>query len=370
MRIDKRLYICVAPFLGALLLVSFIREKIAQNIALALVVAISAALLCQALKKRDIHDVHKNQAAWVMAACATIMVVAFFLTGIAFGFNKVVIKPSFLWNFILPYGLTIISAEILRSVLLAQKSKLVAVISYVAFVWIDFLILCDTSFFANFEYFIEALGLAFLPALASGALYHYVAGKFGALPNVAYKLIIFLYPFVIPYESQLSSALVSFARIFLPIGVLLLVHALYTPRSFVVAKRKTVASTVTTVISIILSVGYIMLISQQFQYKLLIIVTDSMSGSIDKGDAIIYEDYDGQTIEVGDVIVFTREDNKIIHRVMDIKKINGELRYYTKGDANKGMDSGYITDANIVGVINLKIKYIGYPTIWLRSLFE
>ena len=55
---------------------------------------------------------------------------------------------------------------------------------------------------------------------------------------------------------------------------------------------------------------------------------------------------------------------------MDIKKINGELRYYTKGDANKGMDSGYITDASVIGVINLKIKYIGYPTIWIRSLFE
>ena len=113
-----------------------------------------------------------------------------------------------------------------------------------------------------------------------------------------------------------------------------------------------------------------MLISQQFQYKLLIIVTDSMSGSIDKGDAIIYEDYDGQTIEVGDVIVFTRDENKIIHRVVDIKKINGVYRYYTKGDANEGMDSGYITDASVIGVINLKIKYIGYPTIWIRSLFE
>lgn len=370
MRIDKRLYICVAPFLGALLLVSFIREKIAQNIALALIVAISAALLCQALKKRDIHDVHKNQVAWVMAACATIMVVAFFLTGTAFGFNKISIKPAFIWNFILPYGLTIISAEILRSVLLAQKSKLVAVISYVAFVWIDFLIICDTSFFANFEYFIEALGLAFLPALASGVLYHYVAGKFGALPNVVYKLIIFLYPFVIPYESQLSNALVSFARIFLPIGVLLLVHALYTPRTFVVARRKSIVSTAVSLLSIVLAVCYIMLISQQFQFKLLVVATTSMSGSIDKGDAIIYEDYDGQIIEVGDVIVFTRDENKIIHRVVDIKKINGVYRYYTKGDANEGMDSGYITDSSIVGVINLNIKYIGYPTIWIRSLFE
>jgi signal peptidase I len=361
---------CVAPFLAALLLVGFIREKIAQNTALVLVSVISAILLCSLLKKRVVRDIHKNQAALVMAAIAAIIVVAFLLTGIVFGFYKIDIKPSFWWIFILPYSLTIMSAEILRSVLLAQKSKLVFVISYVAFVWIDFLILCDTSVFSRFEYFIEAIGLAFLPALSSGVLYHYIANKFGAIPNIVYKLMIFLYPFVIPYEPQLSDALISFARIVLPIVILLLMHMLYTPRSFVVAKRKTIASTIATTLALILATGYIMLISQQFQYNLLVVATHSMSGAINKGDAVIYEDYENQTIAVGDVIVFTRQDNKIIHRVMDIKKINGELRYFTKGDANDGMDSGYITDANIVGVINLKIKYIGYPTIWIRSLFE
>ena len=89
MRIDKRLYICVAPFLAALLLVSFIREKITQNYALALVLVLSAVLLCLLLKKRIIHDIHKNQAALLMAALAVIMVVAFLLTGISFGFYKV-----------------------------------------------------------------------------------------------------------------------------------------------------------------------------------------------------------------------------------------------------------------------------------------
>ena len=120
----------------------------------------------------------------------------------------------------------------------------------------------------------------------------------------------------------------------------------------------------------ILSIGFILLISSQFKYKTLVIATESMTGKLDKGDVIIYEDYDRQYIEKGQVIVFERDGATIIHRVVDIKKINGVLRYYTKGDANESMDSGYITDANIVGIINLKIKYIGYPTLWVRSLFE
>ena len=52
-----------------------------------------------------------------------------------------------------------------------------------------------------------------------------------------------------------------------------------------------------------------------------------------------------------------------------IENINGQLRYYTKGDANEDPDAGFITSSDIVGTVRFKIPYIGYPTLWLRSLF-
>ena len=55
---------------------------------------------------------------------------------------------------------------------------------------------------------------------------------------------------------------------------------------------------------------------------------------------------------------------------MDIKKINGVTRYYTKGDANDSVDSGYITADDIIGTATMKVKYIGNPTLWIRSLFK
>ena len=60
----------------------------------------------------------------------------------------------------------------------------------------------------------------------------------------------------------------------------------------------------------------------------------------------------------------------IIHRVIKIEKINGVLRYYTKGDANEDRDSGFITNDDILGTVNYKLPYVGYPTIWVRSLFR
>jgi signal peptidase I len=92
-----------------------------------------------------------------------------------------------------------------------------------------------------------------------------------------------------------------------------------------------------------------------------------MTGEINKGDMILYERYDGQPIEEGQVIVFLQNDNKIVHRVVDIDRIGGETRYYTQGDANDSLDSGYRTDADIFGITHLKITYVGHPTLWLRE---
>lgn len=95
-----------------------------------------------------------------------------------------------------------------------------------------------------------------------------------------------------------------------------------------------------------------------------------MKGALDMGDATIYERYDNQKLEVGDIIVFEKDKLTIIHRIVDIKKVNGINRYYTKGDANPKMDNDYITKKEIKGISKVRIKYIGYPTIWVRELFN
>ena len=113
-----------------------------------------------------------------------------------------------------------------------------------------------------------------------------------------------------------------------------------------------------------------MLISCEFRFCLLIIATDSMTGSINKGDAVIYEEYTGQFVDEQDVIVFYHNDRVTVHRVVDISRVNGRNRYFTQGDANDYLDSGYATDADIIGVVKGKLPYFGYPTLWLRGMFE
>ena len=59
----------------------------------------------------------------------------------------------------------------------------------------------------------------------------------------------------------------------------------------------------------------------------------------------------------------------VVHRVVDIQVINGITRYITKGDANEDVDAGYVVDSEIVGLINHRLPFFGYPSLWLRNLF-
>ena len=85
---------------------------------------------------------------------------------------------------------------------------------------------------------------------------------------------------------------------------------------------------------------------------------------------VIYERYEDQSIREGQVVIFTDGPSKIVHRVVRIERYGSEVRYYTKGDANPTEDSGYRTDADIVGLSDFKVAYVGYPTLWLREIIK
>ena len=116
-------------------------------------------------------------------------------------------------------------------------------------------------------------------------------------------------------------------------------------------------------------IGTVMLISNQFSYGAYVIATESMTGELNKGDIAIFEKYEDQFLKEGQVVVFAQNKTMIIHRIVDIQIINEKVRYYTKGDANEDMDAGWRTEGDIVGLVNYKLPYLGFPTLWLRSLF-
>ena len=150
----------------------------------------------------------------------------------------------------------------------------------------------------------------------------------------------------------------------------LVIKAYFSSREEVVPYKKNRIGNIVSWISLALMVMLIGLISCRFSYCLLIIGSDSMTGAINKGDAIIYEVYDDQVIEEGDVLIFDKNGTTYVHRVIKIENVEGQIRYTTKGDANESADTVYVVVSNIIGIHRVKISFIGYPTLWINSIFD
>ena len=374
---DKRIIrISSALVFAALLVALIVPFGESGRIVAAFLLLPAAALIPLFLKKRNILSINKNQVLLVVTVIALLYVMAYYLTGLEFGFynnpNRLSLKNFF--RFFLPIAAIITFTEIVRYVLVAQNDKLTRALCYCSCVMADMLICSNIPSVTNISRFMDLVAGALFPAILSNLLYNYLSKRYGFYPNLVFRAIIILHSYVIPIKTGISESLLNFFNVLFPIAVYLFIDALYEKkRRYALgntSKFWRVMSTLLTVIVLILMTGTIMVISNQFYIGAYVIATESMTGEINKGDVAIYESYEDQFIREGQVIVFEKGSSMVVHRVVKIEIINGNKRYYTKGDNNEDWDFGFITDADIVGLVNLKLPYLGYPTLWMRSLFK
>lgn len=348
-------------------------SNIFTKIALSILLAIYTLVIYKELKKRNIVSMYEKQVTVLMLLFGIIYLMVFYLMGLYFGYYKALVQLS-LWsiiNYIIPITIIIISSEIIRSVFLAQKGKISKIIIFISMILLDLIIYNNIYEIKTLESLLGIVGYTFFSSIACNLLYNYISTRFGNKPIIVYRLITVLYAYIIPIIPNVYIFFRSFLRIVYPYIIFLILEASYSKTTFVASRNDRRKNIVNTAILLTVSTLIIMLISCQFKYGILVIGSGSMSGAINKGDAVVFESYDGQgEIQEGQVIIFEKDKNKVVHRVVDIKLVNGEYRYYTKGDANQKIDEGYVTKEQITGISKFRILYIGYPTIWIRDIFS
>jgi signal peptidase I len=266
---------------------------------------------------------------------------------------------------------TIVGSELIRRALLSSDSKLVSVLAFLSCTVAEVLMVSSLVGITTMNKFMDVVGMTLFPALSANVYYHYVSKNYGALPNVIFRIITTQYIYFIPTVTAISDALAACIKIVFPLIMMAFLAALFAKRKKNARRKADKLSTAGMVVAIVIIASVAMLISCQFRFGALVIATDSMTGEINKGDMIIYERYDDQVIREGQVVVFMSDNNnRIVHRVVRIENIDGETRYYTKGDFNKEEDYGFRTDADIVGLTDIKVAYVGYPTLWLHELIS
>ena len=64
------------------------------------------------------------------------------------------------------------------------------------------------------------------------------------------------------------------------------------------------------------------------------------------------------------------EGYTVVHRIAQKTQRRGEFYFITKGDNNRDVDAKEVTEDQLIGKVIFKIKYIGYPAIWIHDLQE
>lgn len=370
--IDRKVLYALATVLFFVLLVLLcVPNSIARYICAGFV-AIMAFVIYFLVKKRSILSINKREVLILFSVIGALYVTLYYVLGIFYGFanNPYKLGVTLIFSHILPIVVVIIATEITRSVLVAQKGTIVNILTYLSCTLAEIIALGSSIDVTNFNRFMDMVGMVILPALTSNLLYNYVSSKYGAAPVVVYRLLRTLHIYLIPVATAVPESLLAFAELVIPIVILVFVYALYENKGKRAVEKPAWWKKVLTVVVVILMILVVMLISCRFEYAIIVIGSESMTGELNKGDAVVYEDYDeGDEIQKGTILVFDKDGTRTIHRVIDIEYVNGQVRYITKGDANTSSDDGYITHANIVGIAKFKISYIGYPSIWLRGIF-
>lgn len=333
------------------------------------------------IKKRGIKSVYDKQVLILMLVFSLIYLGVYYALGLHYGFvrSKYYFGPSVI-NIIIPTIIIIVTSEIIRNILLSQdgtinirghKVNISVFLVYVALVLIDYILYAGIYNLYNINDFLSAIGFVLFASMSNNLLFNYISKRYGKKSIILFRLITVLYIYIIPYQPDVYLFLRTFLRMLYPFVIYLVLEKTYAKSSFAVSFKDKKKNILWTLVLLVVVTLMIMLISCQFKYGIVVVGSESMTGTIDKGDAIIYERFDdNERIKKGQVIIFQYNGIRTIHRIVEIKNINGVIRYYTKGDANKDYDAEYRTIDDIDGLVKVKIKYIGRPTLWLRSLFD
>lgn len=382
MKKDKfRLYFLEILLLVILFSALLVLNKMTYTV-LAIILFIYAIIVKSFLKKKKFLSINKGQVNLLMVGFGIIYLGFFYLIGLLINdFYKQPITFSFttLYRFILPMATIIVSSEVIRFSFLSLDTKvrifnknvdISKIITFINMVLIDLIVYTGVYDLSNYNDFLTVVGFTLFASVSCNLFYNYVANRYGIKGIILYRMITVLYVYIIPIIPNIYLYFRAFLRMIYPYIMYIVLERTYSSSDFAVAYKDKRKNVIGITILIIIMVSITMLVSCKFKYGMLVIGSGSMTGTINYGDAVVFESYDDQQIQNGDIIIFERKGIRLVHRVVKIRNIDNEIRYYTKGDANEDMDSGYVSKEDIVGITKFRVVYIGYPTLWIRSLFK
>ena len=316
------------------------------------------------------NNYNKNSGIRTIIMFIMIFGIVGYLLGIFLGFNRgYSITFSTIFNGIIPIILLTIIIEILRFIVLKKAFyNKIAIVIFSMLSSLIYILLYLIDIDSSYEIFVF-FSTIIIPYIAIESLCSYLSVNIGFLPCIVFKLIIFLYPYIIPIVPNYGDYIKSVLDILLCFSIFVTINKGLLEFDKSKKRVNRFNFNVFTIPLIIVLLLMIVFTSGIFKYQLVAIASNSMNPIYYRGDALMIEKCNIKDIKVGDVLVFKSEKRIITHRVIKIYKENDKIKFITKGDNNKTRDVLISDDSNYIGKGIFVLKYIGYPTVWLNEKF-
>lgn len=302
--------------------------------------------------------------------------IAYYIIGIFIGFVRTnnYFTLYGIRTFIVPYVLMVIFKEYLRFQMLTkvEKSKLLTIITCILFILLDLTNATNLNSLTSSYYIFLYIALTLLPIISDNIVCTYIAKKVGYKPNIFWFLVAKLYMVVLPFVPNVGDYIESLIEILFPFGLMYNVYSFFQKRAKDVPisyMKKRVYIEIPVLAILVFVLAYF--VSGLFRYYAIAVATGSMRPNISVGDVVIVDQKKNyKDLKIGDVIAYKYDEVVIVHRLVDIAIIGEDYYFYSKGDANNAKDDYIIYPNTIIGKANVKIPYIGLPTVWLNELFN
>lgn len=277
-------------------------------------------------------------------------------------------------NMVLTVFLIILVREVVRYLILnvraatKMQSILINVLLVVMCILVDISISTKIYTFTSFTLVYEFVALFLIPSAAKNILLNYLTTIGGYPLTLIYILIMDLYIYFIPVSPKLNMLLESVILLVFPYLVYNYIRKLNNKKTIIKKKEKR-KNKVVSLISSIVFILLVCLVSREFKYSMIGIGSESMTGTINKGDAIIYKRNDERENLINKVIVYKRKDIMIVHRVIKTYTIDGKYVFQTKGDANESADNWLVEEETVLGIVEWRIPLIAWPSVLLSEIF-
>lgn len=298
-----------------------------------------------------------------------------YLSGLFLGFlkNSYSLKPISMLKNIYPVIIMVICQELIRSMIARKSGRSNRPIVFLTIIYIvlDFLLVFNLdNLNSGLKVFVFVTS-TLLPNIARHILCSYVCKKVSPVPGLIVRLFFGIYAYVLPIYPDLGSYLTSLFGVLLPYIIYVSISKLVQKTDKDEIRKIKKSLWYVNIPLIVFLVICVLLISGLFKYQIMAIGSGSMEPVYYRGDAILFEKLSRNELDEiteGVILVFEHNNTYVTHRVVEIKEENKKRIYQTKGDNNKDNDKFLVYEEDVVGIVKLRLKYVGLPTIWFQNL--